>query len=115
MTRIGIHELRQKANEYVHRARRGESIEILDGGTPVAMLVPLPVRRGESLLDELEAQGRLAQRVPTCAGPALLIGPGLPGGSRGVPGRKPLAWTSILLGHADDPSRRAVPVLFLQQ
>jgi prevent-host-death family protein len=62
VTRIGIRELRQNASEYVRRARCGESIEILDRGTPVALLVPLPVRSGESVLDELEAQGRLAQR-----------------------------------------------------
>jgi prevent-host-death family protein len=62
MTRIGIRELRQNASEYVRRARCGESIEILDRGTPVALLVPLPQRSGQSVLDELEAQGRLVQR-----------------------------------------------------
>ena len=62
MTRIGIRELRQNASEYVRRAHCGESIEIMDRGTPVARLVPLLVRSGESVLDELEAQGRLAQR-----------------------------------------------------
>jgi prevent-host-death family protein len=62
MTKIGIRELRENASEYVRRARRGELIEIMDRGTPVALLGPLPVRSAESALDALDAQGRLAQR-----------------------------------------------------
>jgi prevent-host-death family protein len=82
MTRIGILELRQNASEYVRRARCGESIEILDQGTPVALLVPLPERSAQSILDGLEAEGRLLQRAEgsfaDLPAPTELAPPGTP-------------------------------------
>lgn len=41
MTRIGVTELRQRAGEYVRRARDGETIEVTNRGRPIARLVPI--------------------------------------------------------------------------
>ena len=57
MKRIGIRELRQNASEYVRRARAGETLEICERGSAVALLVPLPTA---GALDRLERLGRLA-------------------------------------------------------
>ncbi len=55
MERIGIRELRQNASEWIRRVKQGESFEITEHGTPVAVLGPRKMDR----LSELEAQGLL--------------------------------------------------------
>lgn len=58
MSRIGVRELQQNAAAAVRRVRRGEHIEVTDRGRPVAMLVPA---HGRSVIDDLEAAGRLVR------------------------------------------------------
>ncbi|MGB6162810.1 MAG: type II toxin-antitoxin system prevent-host-death family antitoxin [Pseudonocardiaceae bacterium] len=41
MERIGVRELRQHASRYLDRVKAGESIEVTERGTPVAVLVPI--------------------------------------------------------------------------
>lgn len=56
MDRIGVRDLRQNASRYLARVRAGETIEVTDRGTPVALIVPAkrpPIR------DQLVAEGRL--------------------------------------------------------
>ena len=55
MGRIGVRQLQQNAATAVERVRLGESIEVTVRGRPVAKLVPV----GGTLLDQLEASGRL--------------------------------------------------------
>lgn len=40
MDRIGVRELRQHASRYLAQVQQGESVQITDRGTLVAMLVP---------------------------------------------------------------------------
>jgi prevent-host-death family protein len=68
MERIGVRQLQQNAAMAVRRVRRGERIEVTDRGRPVAVLVPVS---HESVLDALEAAGRLARGE----GDALEVGP----------------------------------------
>jgi len=42
---VGVRELREQLSTYLDRARHGETIEVTDRGTPVAMLVPIPEER----------------------------------------------------------------------
>ena len=55
MDSIGVRQLQQNAASTVERVRLGESIEVTVRGRPVAKLVPV----GGTLLDQLEASGRL--------------------------------------------------------
>ncbi len=50
MDRIGVRELRQHASRYLERVRRGESLEVTDRGTPVALLVPVTGDRWDDLV-----------------------------------------------------------------
>lgn len=68
MERMGVRQLQQNAATAVRRVRRGERIEVTDRGRPVAVLVPVG---HESVLDALEAAGRLARGE----GDALEVGP----------------------------------------
>lgn len=62
MERIGVRELRQHASRYLDRVKAGESIEVTERGTPVAVLIP--VARDE-VRDRLVRDGRLiAARGP---------------------------------------------------
>jgi prevent-host-death family protein len=54
MQRIGVRELRQNASVYLERVKKGESIEVTERGTPIAILSPAP---GASLLERLLAEG----------------------------------------------------------
>jgi prevent-host-death family protein len=54
---VGIRELRQNLSRYLRRVRKGESIQVLDRGRPVALLTPLPGR--SDAVGRLEAAGRL--------------------------------------------------------
>ncbi len=76
MKRIGIRELRQRASEYLRRVQKGETLEITDRGTPIALLVPVP-RDG---FDRLVAAGR----VDPAQGDLLELGEPLPPAA-GVP------------------------------
>ena len=58
MDRIGVRQLQQNAAATVRRVRRGELIEVTDRGRLVAMLVPA---HGRSVIDDLEAAGRLVR------------------------------------------------------
>jgi len=57
--RIGVRELRQHASRYLDRVKAGESIEVTERGTPVALLVPTPP---EGVRERLIREGRLLPR-----------------------------------------------------
>ncbi len=57
MERVGIRELRQNASKYIERVKAGETLEVTERGTPVAVLAPLPDTA--SILERLRAEGRL--------------------------------------------------------
>ena len=54
---VGVRELRQNLSVYLRRVIRGETLEVTDRGRAVAILAPLP--KHTSILDRLEAEGRL--------------------------------------------------------
>jgi prevent-host-death family protein len=58
MNTVGIRELRQRASELLRQVAAGETIEITDRGRPVALLTPLPGRKG---LERLRATGEVAE------------------------------------------------------
>jgi len=58
MEDVGVRELRQNLSVYLRRIQAGETLRVTEHGHPVALLTPLR-STGESVLDELEAQGRL--------------------------------------------------------
>ena len=55
---VGVRELRQNLSVYLRRVEQGESLRVTEHGRPVALLTPFP-RSGDTILDELEAEGRL--------------------------------------------------------
>jgi prevent-host-death family protein len=69
MESIGVRQLQQNAADTVDRVRRGETIEVTVRGRAVAKLVPV----GGTLLDQLEASGRLRRGT----GDLLDLGPPL--------------------------------------
>ena len=71
MKSIGVRELRQRASEYLRLVQQGESVEITDRGTPIALLIPLPAA---GTLERLVASGR----VEPARGDVLDLGPPLP-------------------------------------
>jgi prevent-host-death family protein len=54
--RVGVRELRQNLSVYLKRVAAGETLEVTEHGRPVAVLAPLPARRG--LLEQMIADGR---------------------------------------------------------
>ena len=61
---VGVRELRQNLSVYLRRIERGETLRVTEHGRPVALLTPIR-STGDSVLDELEAQGRLERpRTP---------------------------------------------------
>ena len=56
---VGIRELRQNLSVHLRRVLRGETLEVTDRGHAVAILAPLPNK--VSVLDRLEAEGRLTR------------------------------------------------------
>jgi prevent-host-death family protein len=56
MKRVGVRELKQNASEVLRRVKEGEAFEVTERGTPVALLVPLPI--SDSIVDRLVAAGR---------------------------------------------------------
>jgi prevent-host-death family protein len=54
---VGVRKLREQLSTYLDRARKGETIEVTDRGTPIAVLMPLPEER--RVLAELITTGRL--------------------------------------------------------
>lgn len=56
MEEVGIRELRQNASKYLERVKSGESFEVTQRGTPVAMLTPMTKH---SLYDQLVAEGKI--------------------------------------------------------
>lgn len=57
MERIGVRELRQNASRYLALVRKGETVEVTDRGSLVALLVPPGPAMGGR--DRLVASGRL--------------------------------------------------------
>lgn len=57
MLRIGVRELRQNASRYLARVKAGETVEVTERGTLIALLVP--PRPAEGVRERLIAQGRL--------------------------------------------------------
>ncbi|MGA8015205.1 MAG: type II toxin-antitoxin system prevent-host-death family antitoxin [Candidatus Dormiibacterota bacterium] len=76
MIRIGVRELRQHASRYLERVRSGETVEVTDRGTLVALLVP--PGPSEVLRDHLLTSGRL---IPAQAPFTLPRRHALPGGT----------------------------------
>ena len=54
---IGVRELRQNASVYLARVKAGETLEVTDRGTPVALLTPVPA----DPLEKLYASGQLVR------------------------------------------------------
>lgn len=59
---VGVRELRQNLSVYLRRIEQGETLRVTDHGRPVALLTPIP-QTGSTVLDQLEAEGRLEQRA----------------------------------------------------
>lgn len=57
MERIGVRELRQNASRYLALVKAGQTVEISERGTLVAMLVPS--QRPQNNRDRLVSAGRL--------------------------------------------------------
>ena len=57
MDRIGVRELRQNASVYLARVKAGETLEVTDRGTPIALLTPVP----EDPTEKLYATGQLVR------------------------------------------------------
>lgn len=57
MERIGVRELRQNASRYLAQVKAGQTVEVSERGTLVALLVPPD--RGQSARSRLVAAGRL--------------------------------------------------------
>jgi len=57
MERIGVRELRQHASRYLDLVKAGETVEVTERGTLVALLSPPSL--GRSARDRLVAAGRL--------------------------------------------------------
>lgn len=65
--RIGVRELRQHASRYLDRVRAGETVEVTDRGSLVALLIPpTPARTAR---DRLIADGRLIASVASLEPP----------------------------------------------
>lgn len=62
MERIGVRELRQNASRYLELVRSGETVEITDRGSLIALLVPPAA--GTASRERLIADGRL---IPSAA------------------------------------------------
>ena len=76
MTRIGVRELRQHASCYLDKVRAGETVEVSDRGSLVALLVP--PGPSAAARDELLLAGRL---IPARAPFVLLRRQALPDGT----------------------------------
>lgn len=65
---VGIRELRQNLSVYLRRVANGETLEVTDHGTPVALLSPLPAMSGYARLVAAgkiaRGHGRLAELPP---------------------------------------------------
>ncbi|CCG01139.1 type II toxin-antitoxin system Phd/YefM family antitoxin [Blastococcus saxobsidens] len=57
MLRVGVRELRQNVSKYLARVKAGESVEITERGTLIALLTP--PRPADSARDRLVAEGKL--------------------------------------------------------
>jgi prevent-host-death family protein len=57
MDSIGVRELRQNASVYLARVKAGETLEVTDRGTPIALLTPVP----EDPIEQLYASGQLVK------------------------------------------------------
>jgi prevent-host-death family protein len=55
--RIGVRELRQNASKYLAKVKAGETVEVTERGTLVALLVPPSV--DATAVDRLIAEGKL--------------------------------------------------------
>lgn len=74
---VGVRELRQNLSQYLRRVEKGETLEVLDRGKPVAVLAPLPEAR--NAVERLLASGRAtpARLDLTSLGPPLKPIPGV--------------------------------------
>lgn len=62
-TKLGIRELRDALTATIRRVEKGETIEITNHGTPVALLSPLPADR----MARLVSSGDVSAAVPLAA------------------------------------------------
>ncbi|HEX6755918.1 MAG TPA: type II toxin-antitoxin system prevent-host-death family antitoxin [Mycobacteriales bacterium] len=63
MEDVGIAELREHLDDYLRRIADGETLRVTDAGRTVVLLSSHRPA-DDSVLDRLEAEGRLAQRPP---------------------------------------------------
>jgi prevent-host-death family protein len=75
---VGVRELRQNLSVYLRRIAQGETLRVTEHGHPVALLTPIPLT-DNAVLDELEAEGLLDQRVARRTGPLPEPAPRLAG------------------------------------
>lgn len=75
---VGVRELRQNLSKYLRRVEEGETLEVTERGTPVAILAPLPKQM--STIDRLIAEGRArpATRKLSDLPPLIKLPPGGP-------------------------------------
>ena len=73
LVRVGVRQLRQSLSVYLRRVAAGESFEVTERGTPVALLGPLPGHADPAV--RLVAQGRAIPADGSLEelGPALRI------------------------------------------
>ncbi len=69
MERIGVRELRQNASKYLERVKAGETVEVTERGTLIALLTP--PKPAATARERLIAEGRL---IPA-EGPLVLPHP----------------------------------------
>ena len=55
--KVGVRELRQNLTKYLRRVKRGERLEVIERGRPVAVLAP--IADTESALERLISSGRV--------------------------------------------------------
>ena len=91
MDRIGVRELQQHASRWLREVQAGTSFEVTDRGQPVAMLVPIPQKRG---FEALRARGLVTEAT----GNLLDLPPAPPA----PPGARPLSEIVIEMRGEDE-------------
>jgi prevent-host-death family protein len=70
MQRVGVRELRQNLSVYLQRVRAGQTLEVTDRGTPVAILAPLSAN-----VEGLQRQIRAGRVRPSAVPDGIFIAP----------------------------------------
>ncbi|MPZ23114.1 MAG: type II toxin-antitoxin system prevent-host-death family antitoxin [Dehalococcoidia bacterium] len=62
MVAVGIREFRNRASEFIRRARAGESVVLTDRGVPVAELRPVETQEPPEEIRDLVESGKITWR-----------------------------------------------------